>query len=64
MQRISVLSIKAYLIADNHGNVWAMRSTVAAAMEKASELHGMHPLVRYKIHEVIKTQIVEQEASH
>ena len=64
MQRISALSIKAYLIADNHGNVWAMRSTVAAAMEKASELHGMHPFIRYKIHEVIKTQIVEQEASH
>lgn len=64
MQRISVLSIKAYLIADNHGNVWAMRSTVAAAMEKASELHGKHPLVRYKIHEVTKTQIVEQEAFH
>ena len=64
MQRISALSIKAYLIADNHGNVWAMRSTVAAAMEKASELHGKHPLVRYKIHEVTKTQIVEQEAFH
>ena len=59
-----MLSIKAYLIADNHGNVWAMRSTVAAAMEKASELHGMHPLIRYKIHEVTKTQIVEQEAFH
>ena len=59
-----MLSIKAYLIADNHGNVWAMRSTIAAAMEKASELHGMHPLVRYKIHEVTKTQIVEQEAFH
>ena len=64
MQRISVLSIKAYLIADNHGNVWAMRSTIAAAMEKASELHGMHPLIRYKIHEVIKTQIVKQEEFH
>ena len=64
MQRISVLSIKAYLIADNHGNVWAMRSTVAAAMEKASELHGKHPLVRYKIHEVTKTKIQEQEACH
>ena len=59
-----MLSIKAYLIADNHGNVWAMRSTIAAAMEKASELHGMHPLIRYKIHEVTKTQIVEQEAFH
>lgn len=59
-----MLSIKAYLIADSHGNVWAMRSTIAAAMEKASELHGKHPLVRYKIHEVIKTQIVEQEAFH
>lgn len=58
------MSIKAYLIADNHGNVWAMRSTIAAAMEKESELHGKHPLVRYKIHEVIKTQIVEQEAFH
>ena len=64
MQRISVLSIKAYLIADNHGNVWAMRSTIAAAMEKTSELHGKHPLVRYKIHEVTKTPIVEQEAFH
>jgi hypothetical protein len=64
MQRISVLLIKAYLIADNHGNVWAMRSTIAAAMEKASELHGKHPLVRYKIHEVTKTQIVKQEAFH
>lgn len=59
-----MLSIKAYLIADNHGNVWAMRSNVAAAMEKASELHGKHPFVRYKIHEVTKTQIVEQEAFH
>lgn len=59
-----MLSIKAYLIADNHGNVWAMRSTVAAAMEKVSELHGKHPLVRYKIHEVTKTQIVEQEDFH
>lgn len=59
-----MLSIKAYLIADNHGNVWAMRSTIAAAMEKASELHSVHPLVRYKIHEVIKTQIVNQEVSH
>lgn len=59
-----MLLIKTYLIADNHGNVWAMRSTVAAAMKKASELHGKHPLVRYKIHEVTKTQIVEQEASY
>lgn len=59
-----MLSIKAYLIADNHGNVWAMRSNVAAAMEKASELHSVHPLIRYKIHEVTKTQIVEQEAFH
>ena len=59
-----MLSIKAYLIADNHGNVWAMRSTIAAAMEKAEELHASHPLIRYKIHEVIKTQIVEQEAFH
>ena len=59
-----MLSIKAYLIADNHGNVWAMRPTIAAAMEKASELHSVHPLIRYKIHEVIKTQIVEQEAFH
>ena len=64
MQRISVLSIKAYLIADNHGNVWAMRSTIAAAMEKASELHDTHPFIRYKIHEVIKTQVVNQEVSH
>lgn len=59
-----MLSIKAYLIADNHGNVWAMRSTIATAMEKASELHSAHPLIRYKIHKVIKTQIVEQEAFH
>lgn len=59
-----MLSIKAYLIADNHGNVWAMRSTIAAAMEKASELHSMHPLIRYKIHEVTKTQIVNQEVFH
>ena len=59
-----MLSIKAYLIADNHGNVWAMRSTIAAAMEKAEELHASHPLIRYKIHEVTKTQIVEQEAFH
>ena len=59
-----MLSIKAYLIADNHGNVWAMRSTIAAAMEKASELHGKHPLVQYKIHEVTKTQIVNQEVFH
>lgn len=64
MQRISALSIKAYLIADNHGNVWAMRSTIAAAMEKVSELHDMHPLIRYKIHEVTKTQIVNQEVFH
>lgn len=56
-----MLSIKAYLIADSHGNVWAMRSTIAAAMEKASELHSVHPLIRYKIHEVTKTQIIEQE---
>lgn len=59
-----MLSIKTYLIADNHGNVWAMRSTIAAAMEKASELHSMHPLIRYKIHEVTKTQIVNQEVFH
>lgn len=59
-----MLSIKAYLIADSHGNVWAMRSTIAAAMEKASELHSMHPLIRYKIHEVTKTQIVNQEVFH
>ena len=64
MQGISELSIKAYLIADNHGNVWAMRSTVASAIEKASELHGKHPLIRYKVHEVIKTQIVKQEVFH
>lgn len=56
--------IKAFLIADNHGNVWAMRSTIAAAMEKAEELHASHPLIRYKIHEVTKTQIVKQEEFH
>lgn len=55
------MPIKAFLIADNHGNVWAMRSTIAAAMEKAEELHASHPLIRYKIHEVTKTQIVKQE---
>lgn len=59
-----MLSIKTYLIADNHGNVWAMRSTVASAMEKAEELHASHPLIRYKIHEVTKTQIVKQEEFH
>lgn len=59
-----MLSIKAYLIADNHGNVWAMRSTIAAAMEKASELHGKHPLIQYRIHEVTKTRIVKQEEFH
>lgn len=64
MQRTLVLSIKAYLIADNHGNVWAMRSTIAAAMEKAEELHAKRPLIRYRIHEVTKTQIVKLEESH
>lgn len=59
-----MLLIKTYLIADNHGNVWAMRSTVASAMEKAEELHVSHPLIRYKIHEVTKTQIVKQEEFH
>lgn len=59
-----MLLIKAYLIADSHGNVWAMRSTVAAAMEKAEELHAVHPLIRYRIHEVIKTQVVKQEEFH
>ena len=58
------MSIKAFLIADNHGNVWAMRSTIAAAMEKAEELHTSHPLIRYRIHEVTKTQIVKQEEFH
>ena len=59
-----MLSIKAYLIADNHGNVWAMRSTIAAAMEKTEELHGKHHLIRYKIHEVTETRIVKQEELH
>lgn len=58
------MSIKAFLIADNHGNVWAMRSTVASAMEKAEELHASHPLIRYKIHEVTETRIVKQEEFH
>lgn len=59
-----MLLIKAYLIADNHDNVWAMRSTVASAMEKAEELHAVHPLIRYKIHEVVQTKIVKQEEFH
>nr|DAM59695.1 MAG TPA: hypothetical protein [Caudoviricetes sp.] len=41
-----------------------MRSTIAAAMEKASELHGKHPLIQYRIHEVTKTRIVKQEEFH
>lgn len=59
-----MLLIKAYLIADNHGNVWTMRSTIAAAMEKAEELHSKHTQIRYRIHEVTKTQIVKQEEFH
>lgn len=58
------MPIKAYLIADNHGNVWAMRSTITSAMEKAEELHASHPLIRYKIHEVTETRIVKQEEFH
>lgn len=58
------MPIKAFIIADNHGNVWAMRSTIAAAMEKAEELHSKHTQIRYKIHEVTKTQIVKQEEFH
>ena len=57
MQMILVLLIKAYLIADNYGNVWAMRSTIATAMEKAEELHASHPLIRYRIDIVTGKQI-------
>lgn len=56
-----MLLIKTYLIADNHGNVWSMRTTVAAAMEKAEELHSKHTQIRYRIYEVTETRIVKQE---
>lgn len=58
------MPIKAFLIADNHGNVWTMRSTIAAAMEKAEELHSKHTQIRYRIHEVTETKIVKQEDLH
>lgn len=64
MSGTSALSIKAYLIADNYGNVWAMRSTVASAMKKAEELHSKHPQIRFRIHLVTETRIIKQEELH